>query len=48
MKQQTQQFVLGTLHAKGDALQKQIAALRTELELTAAAITQMEFEECND
>jgi len=48
MKQQTKQFVIATLNAKGEALQNQIAALRAELELTAAAITQLELEECND
>ena len=48
MKQQAQQFIIATLNAKGDALQNQIAALRTELELTAAAITQMELEPCED
>jgi hypothetical protein len=48
MKEHTKQFVLATLHAKHEALQKQIAALRTELELTAAAGTQLELEQCED
>jgi hypothetical protein len=48
MKAQTKQFVIDTLNQKGNALQQQIDALRAQFELTAAALAQMELEECND